>query len=320
MYPFGRALSVGPIEVSRLELEGGDAELAKAVLAKAWARLGPEARRKLERLDGDLKIPWAVGSTSAGTTAEAIEELSKRVAETIETWIDEVLTGEEFRREKKTGTKWSPEILIDVVEEVATRPPHAIAELGEVVKEVVALRFNGQLQDPPQSLVKTAARVLARGREPVLDVLEAKALEMQGLTPEASLEAIDHFDSTKQRFFHGAEYGFQFGSPERHIYGLESGLPPSPNGFLGPGIYFGTTPTPGWFLKHMGFVGWGIGPSPSRTPINLDKHRAFVRYSMFGSVPEESERKAGVEYKKIRFNPLVPQAGVIAVTHHLKLV
>src|SRR2546423_6118794 len=101
MFPFGRSLTVGAIEVRRLQLEGSDADFAKAVLALAWQKLPAEVHEKLGLLEGELEIPWADESTSAPTLAEAAEELATKLARTIEAWVDEVLVGQEHRRQRK---------------------------------------------------------------------------------------------------------------------------------------------------------------------------------------------------------------------------
>jgi len=113
--------------------------------------------------------------------------------------------------------------------------------------------------------------------------LEVEALQMQGLSRAEAFAQIRSFGAG-----HADGYLFHFTTPggARGII-AEGVIKPSSRGVWGPGVYSGTTPTPGPFLKNLPYTGWGLGgkgasvrvpfrtTQPSVTPWLPPKTRVF---------------------------------------------
>ncbi len=116
---------------------------------------------------------------------------------------------------------------------------------------------------------------------------EYKALRMQGYN------ASDAYNLMKQ-FRNGInpnnKFVFHFTSLEGGEGITSSGvINPSKSGVAGPGVYTGTTPKPSWFLKHIPWVGWGLGSRPVRIPILLpsDANVTYPLFPLFSAIFED---------------------------------
>lgn len=113
--------------------------------------------------------------------------------------------------------------------------------------------------------------------------LEVQALQRQGLSRSDAFAQIRRFNAGN-----ADGYLFHFTS-QKGARGIvsEGVINPSARGVWGPGVYSGTTPTPGPFLKNVPFAGWGLGgkgvnvripfqtTQPSVTPWLPPKTRVF---------------------------------------------
>ena len=97
--------------------------------------------------------------------------------------------------------------------------------------------------------------------------LEYKALRQQGYNATNAHDLITQF---REGVNPGNKFGFHFTSIEGGRGITNSGIINATKiGFRGPGVYAGKTPTPSWALKHIPYVGWGLGNSPVRIPVLL---------------------------------------------------
>jgi len=113
--------------------------------------------------------------------------------------------------------------------------------------------------------------------------LEVEALQIQGLSRVEAFAQIRSFNSGNAD---GFLFHFTTQDGARGIL-AEGVINPSSRGVWGPGVYSGTTPTPGPFLKNVPYTGWGLGgkganvripfrtTQPSVTPWLPPKTRVF---------------------------------------------
>ena len=96
--------------------------------------------------------------------------------------------------------------------------------------------------------------------------IEARALMQQGLTRSEAFQRIRLFNSGQS-----GRYVFHFTNAENGASIVSSGeIWPTMKGLGGPGVYAGTTPTPGLIQKYRSPLGWGVTPgsaSAVRIPI-----------------------------------------------------
>ncbi len=101
--------------------------------------------------------------------------------------------------------------------------------------------------------------------------LEYKVLRGQGNTASEAYSLMKQFDLGYNL---GGSYAFHF-TTEGRAAGIldDSIINISRSGVAGPGVYAGTTPTPGAFLKNSPFVGWGLGGKGAnvRVPITMNQ-------------------------------------------------
>jgi len=100
--------------------------------------------------------------------------------------------------------------------------------------------------------------------------LEYKILRAQGNTASEAHALMKHFDAGSNL---GNAYAFHFTTEEKATGMLDAGvIRASRSGVAGPGVYAGTTPTPGPFLKNVPFVGWGLAGKGTnvRVPIPME--------------------------------------------------
>ncbi len=85
--------------------------------------------------------------------------------------------------------------------------------------------------------------------------LEVQALQRQGLSRSEAFRQIRSFNAGNAD---GYLFHFTTQKGARGILG-EGVINPSSTGVWGPGVYSGTTPRPGPFLKNTPYAGWGLG-------------------------------------------------------------
>jgi len=85
--------------------------------------------------------------------------------------------------------------------------------------------------------------------------LEVQALQRQGLSRSDAFQQIRSFNAGNAD---GYLFHFTTQKGDRGILG-DGVINPSSSGVWGPGVYSGTTPTPGPFLRNVPFAGWGLG-------------------------------------------------------------
>ena len=99
---------------------------------------------------------------------------------------------------------------------------------------------------------------------------EYKALRLQGYNATEAYDLMQHFRNGEN-----PDNNFLF-----HFTNFKGGKgitssgkikPSSSFSVAGPGVYTGKTPTPSWILKHIPYIGWGLGKAPVRIPILVDE-------------------------------------------------
>ena len=97
---------------------------------------------------------------------------------------------------------------------------------------------------------------------------ELKALMEQGIPENEATELIEQF---QQGINPGGKFAFHFTTLDGGQGITDSGvINMTQNGFRGQGVYAGTSPMPSWEVKHIPYIGWGLGKAPVRIPIVLD--------------------------------------------------
>ena len=106
---------------------------------------------------------------------------------------------------------------------------------------------------------------------------EYKALRQQGYN---SSEAYGLMKQFRNGVNPNNKFAFHFTSLKGGKGITDSGfIKGSTSGVRGKGIYAGTTSTPSWFLKHIPYVGWGLGSAPVRIPIPMNASTPYKSYN-----------------------------------------
>jgi len=114
---------------------------------------------------------------------------------------------------------------------------------------------------------------------------ELKALMQQGISEQEAIKLINDFQ-------HGinpdGKFAFHFTTLKGGEGITESGMIKMTElGFRGEGVYAGTSPLPTWEVKHIPYLGWGIGNAPVRIPIVLEGYSTKqVNFPLYSTVIE----------------------------------
>ncbi|RMG79086.1 MAG: RHS repeat-associated core domain-containing protein, partial [Chloroflexi bacterium] len=111
--------------------------------------------------------------------------------------------------------------------------------------------------------------------------LEYRALRQQGYNAAEAFNLMKQFDASLNP---GYDWAFHFTTIEGGEGIIKSGEIWQSTGFTlrGEGVYAGTTPTPGFFIKRTPLLGWGlVRDSPVRIPVYIPSQDVPVGYYSF---------------------------------------